>query len=81
MYEDERELGIICAGSATVGLRKRHKFHFISSRQRNKTYIIWSSFYSAYPHPGDNVNGKGKIRNFNQLQQVTGVQYKKAMKT
>eukprot|EP00979_Chaetoceros_neogracilis_P001777 scaffold317_cov230-Chaetoceros_neogracile.AAC.11 len=79
MYDDEHELGIVRAGSAAVGLRKRHKAHVASSRQRTQT-DMWSSFYSAYPHPGDDGKGKGSIGNFSQLRQVTGVRYKKVMK-
>lgn len=80
MYDDEHELGIIRAGSAAVGLRKRHKAHVASSHQKAQT-DMWSSFYSAYPHPGDDDMGKGTIGNFKQLRQVTGVRFKKAMKT
>jgi len=72
MYEDHAELGIIRAGNAAVGLRKRHNAHVASSHQRTQT-DMWSSFYSAYPHPGDDNMGKGTIENFTQLRQVTGV--------
>ena len=69
MYEDKHELvGLIHAGSADVGLHKRHKAHVTSSRQSNKT-DLWSSFYSAHPDPGEDGMGKeqsGPSINFNK---------------
>jgi len=79
MYDDEDGLGIVRAGSAAVGLRKRHKDHVTASRQRNNC-DEWSRFYSAYPDEDSNGTLKGTIGKFSQLRQITGVRFKKSMK-
>ena len=80
MYEDEDGLGIIRAGSAAVGLRKRHKDHVKASIQETTTNLS-SKFYTAYPDPGKNGQTKGTSGGtFRQLRQVTGVRFKASMK-
>ena len=78
MYDDEQGMGIIRAGSAAQGLRKRHKQH-VSACCQKTTSNLSSQFYSAYP---DQNKGKGTSgSNFQQLRQVTGVRFKGSMKT
>jgi hypothetical protein len=77
MYQDEQGLGIIRAGSAAVGLRRRHNGHVKASKQANTTELS-SQFYSAYPDQGSKKKGT-RGGNFQQLRQVTGVRFKKDM--
>ena len=59
MYQDEQGLGIIRAGSAAVGLRRRHDDHVKASKQANTTDLS-SQFYSAYPIKGSKRKGQGE---------------------
>jgi len=80
MYEDVEGLGFIRAGSAANGLGKRHKEHVTASKQTTKEQQA-SVFYSAYPDEASMLGDQGKIGNFHQLRQVTGVRFKKGMQT
>ena len=75
MYEDQTDLGIIRAGSASAGLRKRHKGHQRASLQKTNN-DLWSKFYSAYP----GRSADGTLGKFQQLRQITGVRYKPEFK-
>ena len=75
MYEDQTDLGIIRAGSASAGLRKRHKGHQRASLQKTNN-DLWSKFYSAYP----GTSADGTLGKFQQLRQITGVRYKPEFK-
>lgn len=79
MYEDEDGLGIVRAGSAAAGIRKRHKEHIVGSKQACEQ-DAWSNFYSCYPDSEINGGKKGRIGNFHQLKQITGVRFRTEMK-
>ena len=79
MYEEEDGLGIICAGSAAVGIKGRHKEHASASCQKSDDEL-WSRFYSCYLDLEAN-RGKGRYGKFHQVRQITGVRFKKQMKT
>ena len=79
LYEDEDGVGILRSGSAAVGLRTRHNAHARASRQGSDT-DMWSHFYSCYPDLESNQEMKGKLGNFHQLRQITGVRFKREMK-
>jgi hypothetical protein len=75
MYQDEQGLGIIRAGSAVVGLRKRHKDHVKASKQANTGNFL----LRIHPPPDQGSEKKGtRGVNFQQLCQVTGVRFKKS---
>ena len=58
------------------GTRKRHNEHKAASKQKSEV-ALWSNFYSSYPDLVANGGKKGKLGNFNQVKQITGVRYKK----
>ena len=77
MYDDEHGMGIIRAGIAAQGLRKRHNRNVFACCQTT-TSNLSSRFYSAYP---DRRKGKGTSGStFQDLRQVTGVRFKISMK-
>lgn len=77
MYDDENGMGIIRAGRAAQGLKKRHNGHVTASIHQTTTTNLFSRFYSAYPDQGKGTSGS----TFQDLRQVTGVRFKISMKT
>ncbi len=77
VHDDEYIMGIIRAGSAVLGLRKRHAGHVAACCQTT-TSNLTSQIYSAYPDQGH--DGKSKETsgsNFQTLWEVTSVRFKK----
>ena len=68
LYQDYEGTGFIRAGSAAVGLKKRHKQHLAASKLKTKNDRL-SRFYSLYPH-AEAGKVDGQQGTFQELRQI-----------
>ena len=75
LVDNINNLGLIRAGSASVGFGPRWKDH-----EREAKKVTTSVFYSDYPDRGNVAMEDGRVGTFDELRQVTAVRYKRELK-